>query len=299
MAGNYYCLVSGLTEYSLESGHKGFDASAIRDQIKKSVSSGDREHIRTLYTFYDIENLISHRNGKHECNVLGNLTQDEIIHALEGDDTAVDTKQEEAVPMRTLPAYLQDVVDAYRLKGHENESEEEPKMDTDKPFEKAIWEAFYLHCSTSKCRFIREYFTFDNTLRNISAAFIARSGGMPIAPQLVGNNEITTALSRSASADFGLRNEIEYVDSIINLLEMRNIIEKEHRIDDIRWDKADEIATFDYFNIDFLLSYLVKVNIIHRWVALDRKLGEAMLERLLGELSDKDILARAENGETN
>ena len=79
---------------------------------------------------------------------------------------------------------------------------------------------------------------------------------------------------------------------------MKNIIEKEHRLDLIRWNKADELTTFDYFDINNILAYLVKVNIIHRWVALDRKRGEEMLRTLIRKLSDREILDRAEKQET-
>ena len=54
------------------------------------------------------------------------------------------------------------------------------------------------------------------------------------------------------------------------------------------------MTSFDYFNLNTLLAYLAKANIIQRWTVLDRKQGEAMLNRLLAELSDKSILQRAE-----
>ena len=102
-------------------------------------------------------------------------------------------------------------------------------------------------------------------------------------------------LAQSSAADFGLRGEIEYIDSIVALLEMKNMLEKEQRLDQIRWAKATELTDFDYFNVNTLLGDLAKVNIIHRWLSLDRKRGEEMLQKLLGELSDKSIIQRAES----
>lgn len=46
-----------------------------------------------------------------------------------------------------------------------------------------------------------------------------------------------------------------------------NLVEKEHKIDLIRWNEAAELATFDYFDVNAILSYLVRINIVARWTA--------------------------------
>ena len=285
MARKYYCLISGLAEYTLESDHKGFDAVALRNEIAESLSAKDRERLRLFYLFYDIENIIHVLNGKNTYNVLGYYTPEELA--------------EECKNPVTLPKPIARVIALHT--GTNKELTETDSGDEDTApanVEAALWEAYYGLCTKSSCSFIREWYGFDNTLRNICAAFTARSKSMPIAEQLVGHNEVTEALSHSSASDFGLRNEIEYIEQIVSLLEMKNIIEKEHRLDLIRWNKADELTTFDYFDINNILAYLVKVNIIHRWVALDRKRGEEMLRTLIRELSDREILDRAEKQET-
>lgn len=51
--------------------------------------------------------------------------------------------------------------------------------------------------------------------------------------------------------------------------EEANLVEKERKIDRIRWREAEELAAFDYFDIDAILSYLVRVNLVARWSRLD------------------------------
>lgn len=53
--------------------------------------------------------------------------------------------------------------------------------------------------------------------------------------------------------------------------EEANLVEKERKIDRIRWREAEELAAFDYFDIDAILSYLVRVNLVARWSRLDRR----------------------------
>ena len=65
-------------------------------------------------------------------------------------------------------------------------------------------------------------------------------------------------------------------------------------MDMIRWSLSDELSTFDYFNIDFLLSYIVRLSLVHRWARLDEERGKAMFRRLVESLGASDRIADAE-----
>jgi len=45
---NYYCLVAGLREYSLDGGAKGFDPHAILDEILRELTPRDLRAVRLL-----------------------------------------------------------------------------------------------------------------------------------------------------------------------------------------------------------------------------------------------------------
>ena len=55
-------------------------------------------------------------------------------------------------------------------------------------------------------------------------------------------------------------------------------------------EQAVELASFDYFNIDAVLSYLTRINIVARWSSLDPKRGREMFERIMAELDGKDLV---------
>ena len=82
MSQNYYYLVAGLKEYQMDSQVKGFDALAIRSDISSQISTSDRKHLELLYARYDVENILSAREGKSKFNSLGNMTQEEIAELL-------------------------------------------------------------------------------------------------------------------------------------------------------------------------------------------------------------------------
>lgn len=280
MARNYYYLVTGLREYSIDSDTKGFDALAIRDEISDELHAGDREYLREFYTFYDITNLISLWNGKGNFNSLGNFTKEELVEEIEQPEN--------------LPRYIGDVVLAYKNKVKEDKHNEiDETIDTDQPFERTLWTRFYEACAASGSEFIRKWYDFDMQIRNISAAYTARKLERDVEPELVGNSEINTALARNSSSDFGLKAEVVYIDSLIQILESKNMVEKERQLDLLRWNEADEMTDFDYFNMNKVLAYCLKINVIHRWMNLDKTIGDQMFRRLVEELTGREIVSRA------
>ena len=75
---NYYCLVAGLREYTLDSDTKGFNAREIIDEILEELTGADARVVRLLYGYYDCENIIALRASREAYNPLGNLTREQL-----------------------------------------------------------------------------------------------------------------------------------------------------------------------------------------------------------------------------
>lgn len=270
---NYYSLVAGLREYTLDADTKGFDATEIVAEILEELSKSDARAVRLMYAYYDCENLIARKASRAAYNPLGNIAADEL-------DDELSSPKRVAEPMaRVIRAYA------------DPESEWAEGLDMTQSFEKALLAAYYEACSNANCRFLREWAEFDRTLRNVSAAAVARSLGRPIDSVTVGGGEVVEQLQRSSAADFGLRGEVAYIDAVIAAVnDEQNLLEKEHKIDMVRWEQALELAGFDYFNINAILSYLARINIVARWSLLDAKRGREMLQRIMAELDGKDLV---------
>ena len=272
----YYYLVAGLKEWSLDSDTKGFDVAEIRGEILEQISKRDADAIRLLYAYYDCENIIAVRASQQRFNPLGNLSREEV-------DALFAERCYEL-----LPANMGEVV---RLYVEAEDEDRDDEIVLDEKFERALFEAYYRDLSESKCSFLVGWGAFDRNLRNIAAAIAAREAGRAVADVTVGGGEIVEQLRRSSATDFGLRGELPYIDAVIAAVaDETNIVEKERKIDAIRWAEAEEIAVFDYFNINYLLSYLVKVNIVARWMLLSPEAGREMLARLIKELDAKELV---------
>ncbi|MBO7307849.1 MAG: DUF2764 family protein [Alistipes sp.] len=275
---DYYYLVAGLREWSLESDAKGFNVREIVDEILAELTKSDREAVKLLYAYYDCENIIAYRAGRERHNELGNLSREQIEKML-GERN-----------YRELSANVAKIVKYFNEADDEERDEDDVINDT---FEHALFEAYYRDLAESKCSFLRAWGEFDRNLRNIAAALAAREAGRSVSDVVVGGGEIVEQLKSSSSSDFGLRGELQYIDAVIAAVsDEKNIVEKERKIDKVREEQAWDIAVFDFFNINFILSYLVRVNIIARWMLLLPEAGREMLDRLMRDLDAKELVKK-------
>ena len=278
---NYYCLVAGLREYTLDADTKGFNARDIIAEIEEELSGADLRAVRLLYGYYDCENIIALRAGRDAFNPLGNFTREEL--------------EAELSEPKHLPERVARVIKAYAAMAEAETDAEENEwakgIDLTLSFERSLFAAYYEECALSGSRFLREWAAFDRTLRNISAVAVARVAGRAAASVTVGKGDVVEQLQRSSAADFGLRGELQYIDAVIAAVnDEQNIVEKEHKIDLVRWEQAVDLVARDYFDINAILSYLVRVNIVARWALLDPKRGRAMFERIMSELDGKELV---------
>jgi vacuolar-type H+-ATPase subunit C/Vma6 len=284
MSQNYYYLVAGLKEYQMDSQIKGFDALAIRTEILEQISSSDRKLVDLLYKRYDVENILSALDGKSTHNPLGNMSAEEIRQIVEQPEIS--------------NSPLGQIIHNYN-KIHKNAEshdttqrieDEQELIDTQLSLSHQLWKTYYDLCAKSHSSFIRQWAEFELNQRNIVAAINARKIGINPREILVGDGEIVSSLSKSQSADFGLKGQIDYIDQLLQILESDNLLEKEKRLDKLRWDIIEQIITYEYFTINRILGYLVRINIIDRWLRLDKSEGERLFRELSNSLRAPELV---------
>jgi hypothetical protein len=127
---------------------------------------------------------------------------------------------------------------------------------------------FYAKAAESKNRFIREYFDFDGRLRNMKVDYLAK--------RLDKNGE--DYLVEMSEADFEEEKQIQ------DILANANFVKREQKMDELKWEKASDIARMDYFNMNAILAFLVKAKTVQRWVELDPDKGTEMFKKLVKEV---------------
>ena len=127
---------------------------------------------------------------------------------------------------------------------------------------------FYEKAAKSKNRFIREYFDFDARLRNLKVGYLAKRLGKRGEDYMVELPE----------ADFEEGKQIQ------EILADADFVDREQRMDELKWEKASDIARMDYFNMNAILAFLVKAKTVQRWAELDAAKGQEMFKKLVEEI---------------
>ncbi len=107
---------------------------------------------------------------------------------------------------------------------------------------------------------------------------------MPQEGVYIDENFITEAIKRSTLKDFGLVNDFPIVEKLLTVDEIINVLEKEKALDMMRWDYLNELNTFNYFTIEVLVAYVIKLLIVERWLRLEPEIGKQMFKQIISEL---------------
>ena len=139
---------------------------------------------------------------------------------------------------------------------------------------------FYKEALAHRIGFIREFFRFDFDVRNQKVRYLNNALGR--APE-----KDVLKLTDPEAEENGLEpEEPEFKESakLQTILEKSDILSRERGIDDLYWDKIDELTLFDYLNFDKVLGIVVKMMIIRRWLVLDEETGRSMFKKLVDEV---------------
>ena len=134
--------------------------------------------------------------------------------------------------------------------------------------EQKVGREFYAKAAASKNRFLREYFDFDARLRNMKVRYLAKRL----------NKKGEAYLVELPEADFEEEKQIQAI------FDSPDFVQREQLLDELKWEKADDIARMDYFNMNTILAFLVKAKIVQRWAELDKAKGEELFKRLVKEI---------------
>ncbi|MFH1655262.1 MAG: DUF2764 family protein [Candidatus Omnitrophota bacterium] len=63
-----------------------------------------------------------------------------------------------------------------------------------------------------------------------------------------------------------------------------SVLEAERLLDRIRWEKIEDLKVGHFFDIEFLASYALELQILERWKKINQEEGVNILEELSGKL---------------
>ena len=261
----YYCLVAGLPDLLLDDSELSFSMEEFKSSLKFELKPADYKLVELIFLPYDNENLLHILREEFDAlNPLGNYSYEDFETEL-GEDQ-----------LNILPDYMYRFIDAYRNEEGKKKSWEEHEM--------TLTKMFYAYILQTKNTFLQQWFSFNRDIKNLLAGFNCRKFEVEPESQLVGDNFITEAIIKSGSRDFGLETELEYLPELMSAIDKEGLLQREKAIDKMKWDKLEEITLFEYFSVDVVLAYVIKLDMVYRWMELDEETGRKMFEQLINDL---------------
>lgn len=138
--------------------------------------------------------------------------------------------------------------------------------------------SFYRKALGHENGFIRDYFLFDLNVRNAKVRYLNRALGRPADMDVMTLNTEDEENNIVEDAEFEEAAELDIV------LGGNDILARERGMDDLVWDKICSLTTFSYFDLDAILGFMAKLNIVARWYRLDEQTGRDMFRRLVEEV---------------
>ena len=272
MKKNYYYLIAGLPELSLDDNKLGTTVREFRELYYPDLADEDRCLLDLIFLSYDNANLLALLKDKEAIVAEGGIyTGEELLGIIEA------ARAEEA-PDRNYPRYMYDFV----AQMESEESAAEGIFPEDR-----LAQLYYAHAMNQGNAFVERWFAFNLDLNNFLTAITARRYNLDVKSLIVGDNEVAKALRTSNSRDFGLTGVMDGFEEVMRISEIDNLVERERKLDVLKWEWMEENSFFDYFTVEKLFAFLVKIQIIERWITLDAEAGGEMLRSMIRQLKDE------------
>lgn len=269
----YHCFIAGLHELGFDDGKNITTLTDFRSELRDILHPDDFNLASKIFLPYDNSNLIRYMAGKRdEMDGLGNYTVEDFDEQVERLGSIIKVPD-------ILPDYMVGVIRDWLASENNIDFIEA---------EKALIQGYYTLASETGNRFLKRWTEYELDLNNILVLKNSLEMSLDASQQIIGSNELAEELkiiSRRKS-DFRVPPEPAYATELFNIAGESEFLDREIKLDVAKWNYINDLVFFEYFTIDFILGYMVKLGIALRWKSLDNETGERMLKKLVAELKE-------------
>lgn len=267
----YHCLVAGLPDISLDDGKLSYSVSDFKAELYPDLSAQDRKLIDLFYLKFD--NMAILKLLKNKDTVIedkGNFSAEELLQLIEA-------VREGDTPDKKYPSYLVNFVSQY-LQLSQDELYRADDL---------LAALYYSYGMSSNNAFIASWFEFNLNLNNILAALAARKYKMEVSSVIVGATSICEQLRTSNARDFGLNETLEYFEALQRIADIEELVEREKKVDMLKWKWLEDESFFHYFTIERIFVFLMQLEMIERWISLDKEKGNELFRKMIQDLKNE------------
>lgn len=270
----YYYLIAGLPDLTGGSDSGVADHDVLKAEILEHITPKDRQYVEQLYWPYDNARLVrlaqDYLNSSDKKAFFTQSEQDEKVCSF-GNYSIKDLKEGFA-EMEGLPPYMLDFIGQVLTKDKTEASLND--------LEHLLLESFYRTVKKSTNAWVRDYYIFDSAMRNILISNnLRRLNRQEVHAYFVGDDDLVQILKKEASPEQGIKGEFEYAEALFQILEIENWLEREKKLDMLKWEFVDQQIRFLDFTSEVVFAFLLKLQWIHRWQKWSPQKGRENLKQ--------------------
>jgi hypothetical protein len=296
----YHCLVAGLPNIAFDGGKPPYAVLWFKDELVNHLTKADMRLLELLFLKVDNNNLLEQlRFPDYDPEPGGKITAEELNVLITGLQNVIDSQKERdrqieenvdeddlpPIPLpfknknKRLPAYFVTFAKMY-LEAVGNEEE------LTIPWEDRLSSMYYEYAMKSANAFIAAWFELNLNINNIFTALTCRKHKLDRANYVVGETEVADKLRTSTARHFELGETLEYWPAVLRIAEDADLLQREWKTDLLKWEWLDERIYVRVFDIDSVLVYMLKLEMLERWTSLDKTTGDKAFRQLVGAMKE-------------
>ncbi len=300
----YYCLIAGLPHIALEDTKLTYSVAAFRQELAPVLTAKDKQLVDLFFLKFDNNNLLAYlKGGEGKWDARGSFTADDYAAAIalfqkveeeEGhfvvgiytDTLGLLKKRAKEVAKKThLPQYIADFLAEYVA----GQAEEEKNNRVS--WEDRLSAFYYAYAMKNKNKFVADWFELNLNINNMLTAITCQKHKLDKNEYIVGDNKVADALRRYGIRDMEPADEIDYLPTLQQIADEPDLMAREKKVDWLKWHWLEENTFFKVFDIESVFAYLLKIDMLERWVTLDKAAGEKTFREIVGEMKKGSELA--------
>ncbi|NEW84419.1 MAG: DUF2764 family protein, partial [Mariniphaga sp.] len=128
------------------------------------------------------------------------------------------------------------------------------------------------------------WFAFNLDITNIFTAINSRNFTIDLSGTIVGTGELAETIRSSNAKDFGIKPIFPYLDEVMRIADEPNLLEREKKMDLLKWSWIEEKVFHYRFSIENIFAYLLQTEILERWVNLNHETGSKAFKDFVDQL---------------
>jgi hypothetical protein len=274
----YYYLIAGLPNISFDDSKLPYTVTGFKEELGHYLSHTDARLLNLFTLKFDNNNLLEQiQHPGYDPDTRGRFTYEEFNELLKG----LKEEKEEEKPFKNknkrFPPYFETFARTFLAA---KEKEEKPPV----PWEDYLSALYYAYALKSANRFVAGWFELNLNIKNILIALTCRKYTWDKTAYIVGDNETAHKIRTSNARDFDLGDSLGYLPAVLRIAEESDLLLRERKVDLLKWEWLEETTVYQTFDMENIIVYLLKLEMMERWATLDKTTGERSFRHLVGAM---------------